>query len=121
MKVIKYFVLLVGFLLFSSSVNVRVGKDILLIVVKSTANRSVSYLPYVEASLLSRTVEVRFHENLGNVQVKIVSSCGDVIENQSIDTGSMSLVSIGIPSEEEDSYTLTIETPGGTLEGEFIL
>ncbi len=121
MKVIKYFVLLVGFLLFSSSVNVRVGRDILLTVVKSTVKRSVSMLPYVEAFLSSRTIEVRFQENLGSVQVKIVSSCGDVVESQFIDTGSMPLVSIEIPSKEENSYTLVIETPGETLEGEFIL
>lgn len=119
MRIVKYFMLVVGLLFFSSSIGMK--EKIRLMVGNVQSTRSISIVHYVEASLSSRTVEVCFQEPFGNVQVKIVSSCGEVIESQSIDTSSMYPVSIEIPSKEEDSYTLTIETSRGTLEGKFIL
>lgn len=122
MKTVKLLLLLIGFLLFSAFANNE--SKIELQRHKVVDRRSISIQPYVQAYLSDRTVEVRFLQKIGNVQVQILSSCGDIICDQICNTSNRTSYFIELSPEEvgnEDSYTITITASEEVLEGEFHL
>lgn len=122
MKTVKLFVLLLGLLFFTSYVSYN--SEIKLVRSQQPVSRSISIQPYVQAYLSDRTVEVRFLQKIGNVQVQILSSCGDIICDQICNTSNRTSYFIEISPEEignEDSYTITITASEEVLEGEFYL
>lgn len=122
MNVLKPLMLVSVFLLFSSLVNS--GSSIKLDRVVISKHRDASVQPYVQAYLSDKTVEVRFLQKIGNVQVQVVSSCGDVVWNQTCDTSDMDSFFIEVSPEkigEDTSYIITITASEEILEGEFHL
>lgn len=122
MKTVRLLMFLLGLFLFSSFVNEE--SVIRLTQVMLPSRRSISIQPYVQAYLSDRTVEVRFLQKIGNVQVQILSSCGDIICDQICNTSNRTSYFIEISPEEignEDSYTITITASEEVLEGEFYL
>lgn len=124
MNVLKPLMLVSVFLLFSSFVNDSVMIDLKIAHTHAHVHRDASIQPYVQAYLSDKTVEVRFLQKIGNVQVQVVSSCGDVVWNQTCDTSDMDSFFIEVSPEkigEDTSYIITITASEEILEGEFHL
>lgn len=122
MKTVKLLMLLFSFLIFTSLVSNH--SEVILVRVNQPIYRTGSIQPYVQAYLSDRTVEVRFLQKIGNVQVQILSSCGDIICDQICNTSNRTSYFIELSPEEvgnEDSYTITITASEEVLEGEFYL
>lgn len=122
MKTVRFLMLLFGLLVFASFTNNQ--SDIFLIRTHQPVRRNVSILPYINVYKQDRTVEVRFLQKVGNVNVQIVTSCGDIIWNQIYDTSNTASTFIELsPIEvgEDSSYVITITASEEVLEGEFHL
>lgn len=122
MKTIRFLMLLFGLLVFASFTNNQ--SDIFLIRTHQPVRRNVSILPYINVYKQDRTVEVRFLQKVGNVNVQIVTSCGDIIWNQIYDTSNTASTFIELsPIEvgEDASYVIRITASEEVLEGEFHL
>lgn len=122
MKTVRFLMLLFGLLVFASFTDNQ--SDIFLIRTHQPVRRNVSILPFINVYKMDRTVEVRFLQKVGNVNVQIVTSCGDIIWNQIYDTSNTTSTFIELsPIEigEDASYVITITASEEVLEGEFHL
>lgn len=122
MKTVRFLMLLFGLLVFASFTDNQ--SDIFLIRTHQPVRRNVSILPFINVYKMDRTVEVRFLQKVGNVNVQIVTSCGDIIWNQIYDTSNTTSTFIEFsPIEigEDASYVITITASEEVLEGEFHL
>lgn len=122
MKTVRFLMLLFGLLVFASFTDNQ--SDIFLIRTHQPVRRNVSILPFINVYKMDRTVEVRFLQKVENVNVQIVTSCGDIIWNQIYDTSNTTSTFIEFsPIEigEDASYVITITASEEVLEGEFHL
>lgn len=122
MKTVRFLMLLFGLLVFASFTDNQ--SDIFLIRTHQPVRRNVSILPFINVYKMDTTVEVRFLQKVGNVNVQIVTSCGNIIWNQIYDTSNTASTFIELsPIEvgEDASYVITITTSEEVLEGEFHL
>lgn len=120
MKAINSLMLFLILLVFASFTNdeARINLE------KLHAPMRRSILLSIQAYKMDRTVEVRFLQKVGNVNVQIVTSCGDIIWNQIYDTSNTTSTFIELsPIEigEDASYVITITASEEVLEGEFHL